>query len=43
MYYFSYVCGNAEIMSSFMISASVAEVVGLIVFPKVTKLLSRKT
>lgn len=43
MYYFSYVCGDSSIMSSFMISASVAEVVGLIVFPKVTKLLSRKT
>ena len=30
-------------MSSFMISASIAEVVGLIVFPKVAKFLSRKT
>ncbi len=42
-YYFKYVCGNAGMMSSFMISASIAEVVGLIVFPKVTKFLSRKT
>ena len=42
-YYFKYVCGNAGMMSSFMISASIAEVVGLIVFPKVAKFLSRKT
>ncbi len=42
-YYFKYVCGNAGMMSSFMISASIAEVVGLIVFPKVAKMLSRKT
>ena len=41
-YYFKYVCGNAGMMSSFMISASIAEVVGLIVFPKVAKFLSRK-
>ncbi|WP_244833875.1 melibiose:sodium transporter MelB [Clostridium sp. BJN0001] len=41
-YYFAYVCGNAGMMSAFMISASVAEVVGLIVFPKVAKIISRK-
>lgn len=41
-YYFSYVCNNAEMLSAFMISASVAEVVGLLIFPKVTKVLSRK-
>jgi len=41
-YYFSYVCNNAEMLSAFMISASVAEVVGLLIFPKVTKCLSRK-
>lgn len=41
-YYFSYVCNNAGMLSAFMISASVAEVVGLIIFPKVTKYLSRK-
>lgn len=41
-YYFSYVCNNAGMLSAFMISASVAEVVGLLIFPKVTKLLSRK-
>ncbi len=42
-YYFTYVCGNASMLASFMISASVAEVVGLIVFPKLTKILSRRT
>ena len=36
-YYFSYVCNNAGMLSAFMISASVAEVVGLLIFPKVTK------
>ena len=41
-YYFSYVCNNAGMLSAFMISASVAEIVGLLVFPKVTKILSRK-
>ena len=41
-YYFSYVCNHAEMLAFFMISASVAEVVGLLIFPKVTKLLSRK-
>ncbi len=41
-YYFSYVCNNVGMLSAFMISASVAEVVGLIIFPQVTKLLSRK-
>ena len=41
-YYFSYVCNNAGMLSAFMISASVAEVVGLLIFPEVTKLLSRK-
>ena len=41
-YYFSYVCNNAGMLSAFMISASVAEVVGLLIFPKVTKALSRK-
>ena len=41
-YYFSYVCNNAGMLSAFMISASVAEVVGLLIFPKVTKVLSRK-
>ena len=41
-YYFSYVCNNAEMLSAFMISASVAEVIGLLIFPKITKLLSRK-
>ena len=34
-YYFSYVCNNAGMLSAFMIS-------GLLIFPKVTKLLSRK-
>ena len=33
---------NAGMLSAFMISASVAEVVGLLIFPKVTKVLSRK-
>lgn len=42
-YYFSYVCNNAGMLSAFMISASIAEVVGLLIFPKVTKNLSRKT
>lgn len=42
-YYFTYVTGNLELMTSFMVSASVAEVVGLIVFPKVAQKLSRKT
>ena len=41
-YYFSYVCNDAEMLSAFMISASVAEIIGLLIFPKVTKLLSRK-
>ena len=41
-YYFTYVAGNAGMLSAFMISASVAEVVGLIAFPKVTAMLSRK-
>ena len=41
-YYFAYVCGNAGMLSAFMISASVAEVVGLIAFPKVTEKMSRK-
>lgn len=41
-YYFSYVCNKASMLSAFMISASIAEVVGLLIFPKVTKLLSRK-
>lgn len=41
-YYFSYVCNNAGMLSAFMISASVAEVVGLLLFPRVTKMLSRK-
>ena len=41
-YYFSYVCNNAGMLSAFMISASVAEVVGLLIFPKVTKILSRE-
>ena len=39
-YYFSYVCNNAGMLSAFMISASIAEVVGLLIFPKVTKNLS---
>nr|WP_294572905.1 melibiose:sodium transporter MelB [uncultured Anaerostipes sp.] len=43
VYYFTYVCGNANMLSAFMISASIAEVVGLIIFPKVAKNLSRKT
>ena len=30
-YYFSYVCNNAGMLSAFMISASVAEVVGLLI------------
>ena len=41
-YYFAYVCNNSGMLSAFMISASIAEVVGLIIFPKVTKMLSRK-
>ena len=41
-YYFSYVCNDAGMLSAFMVSASVAEVVGLLIFPKVTRLLSRK-
>lgn len=41
-FYFTYVCGNANMLSAFMISASIAEVVGLIAFPKVTSMLSRK-
>ncbi|RDU23697.1 melibiose:sodium transporter MelB [Anaerosacchariphilus polymeriproducens] len=41
-YYFCYVCNKVSMLSAFMISASVAEVVGLMVFPKVTKILSRK-
>lgn len=43
VYYFTYVCHNAGMLSAFMISASIAEVVGLIIFPKVAALLSRKT
>ena len=42
VYYFTYVCGNAGMLSAFMISASIAEVVGLIIFPKVAARLSRK-
>lgn len=42
VYYFTYVCHNANMLSAFMISASIAEVVGLIIFPKVAKTLSRK-
>ena len=42
VYYFSYVCNNAHMLTPFMISASVAEVIGLIVFPKITKFLSSK-
>ena len=42
VYYFSYVCNNAHMLTPFMISASVAEVIGLIVFPKITKFLARK-
>uniref|UniRef100_UPI003D77EFA4 MFS transporter n=1 Tax=Catenibacterium mitsuokai TaxID=100886 RepID=UPI003D77EFA4 len=38
----SQVCNNAGMLSAFMISASVAEVVGLLIFPKATKALSRK-
>ena len=41
-YYFAYVCNKSEMLSVFMISASIAEVVGLLIFPKITKLLSRK-
>ena len=41
-YYFNYVCNNASMLSAFMISASIAELVGLVLFPKVTKMLSRK-
>ena len=37
VYYFTYVCGNANMLSAFMISASIAEVVGLIIFPEVAK------
>ena len=33
-YYFSYVCNNAGMLSAFMISASVAEIVGLLVSRK---------
>lgn len=43
VYYFTYVCGNANMLSAFMISASIAEVVGLIIFPEVAKKLSRHT
>lgn len=43
VYYFTYVCHDANMLSAFMISASIAEVVGLIIFPKVAKTLSRKT
>lgn len=41
-YYFTYVCGKAEMLSSFMIAASVAELVGLLTFPQVSKMLSRQ-
>ena len=41
-YYFNYVCNDAGMLSAFMISASVAEIIGLLIFPKITKLLSRK-
>ncbi|MDD3026522.1 MAG: glycoside-pentoside-hexuronide (GPH):cation symporter [Erysipelotrichaceae bacterium] len=41
-YYFTYVSGNFSMLSSFMIAASVAEIVGLLIFPKLTKVLSRK-
>lgn len=43
VYYFTYVCHNASMLSAFMISASIAEVIGLIIFPKVAAMLSRKT
>ena len=33
-YYFAYVCNNSSMLSAFMISASIAEVVGLIIFPE---------
>lgn len=42
-YYFRYVCGNMAMLSAFMISASVAEIVGLLTFPKLARKLSRKT
>ena len=42
LYNVTYVCGNAGMLSAFMISASIAEVVGLIIFPKVAARLSRK-
>lgn len=41
-YYFSYVCGNMGMLSAFMISASVAEIVGLLVFPRLVTILDRK-
>lgn len=41
-YYFSYVCGDATMMSSFMISASIAEIFGLLVFPKLSNIISRR-
>lgn len=41
-YYFRYVCNDADMLSAFMVSASVAEVIGLLIFPKVTSILSRR-
>ncbi|MEI3209528.1 MAG: MFS transporter [Lachnospiraceae bacterium] len=41
-YYFSYVCNDAGMLSAFTTSASVAQGAGLLIFPKVTKILSRK-
>ena len=42
-YYFAYVCDNKGMLSAFMISACFAEIFGLLVFPKITKYMSRKT
>ena len=42
-YYFAYVCDNKGMLSAFMISACFAEIFGLLVFPKITKYMSRRT
>ncbi len=41
-YYFAYVCCNKNMLSAFMISACFAEIFGLLVFPKISKKMSRK-
>ncbi len=41
-YYFAYVCCSKGMLSAFMVSACFAEIFGLLVFPKISKKMSRK-